>query len=76
MHVYNTSTQKTEAGRDCEVSGKPELLTESPSQEMKQPTKKKENLLGTTTMCINTSKSHFSSGGWGIDSTLPNQQNI
>lgn len=65
MHVYNTSTQKTEAGRDYEVSGKPELLTESPSQEMKQPTKKKENLLGTTTMCINRSKSHFSSGGGG-----------
>lgn len=67
---------RRQAGRDHEVSGKPELLTESPSQDMKQPTKKKENLLGTTTMCINRSKSHFSSWGEGIDSALPNQQNI
>lgn len=41
MHVYNTSTQKTEAGRDYEVSGKPELLTEIPSQETNQQRKKK-----------------------------------
>lgn len=43
MHACNTSPQETEAGMDQEVPGQPELLTESPSQEVKQPTKKKKN---------------------------------
>lgn len=65
MHVYNTSTQKTEAGRDYEVSGKPELLTEIPSQETNQQRKKKTSWEQRLCVLIDQ-KVTFLPGGGGL----------